>query len=104
MPIFFTHNGARLDIEDLPLEVYASIQDATGLQWWEVAANPMRHAKAGELLFRAAAKHVGVDVPDPVTVRVLTAGFTVDTDVKNLPDEYTDGIPDPKAEAEPATT
>jgi hypothetical protein len=32
------------------------------------------------------------------------AAFTIDEDAKTLPDEYTDGIPDPKAGDAPATT
>jgi hypothetical protein len=104
LPIFFTHAGARLDVEDIPLEVYAAIKDQTGLEWWDVIANPMRHSKAGELLFCAAAKQAGVECPEKVTVRALLAGFTVDESVTNLPEEYTDGIPDPKAEAGQETT
>jgi hypothetical protein len=104
LPIYFTHNGARLDIEDIPLEVFASIKDQTGLEWWDVVSNPMRHSRAGELLCRAAAKQAGVECPEIITPRVLIAAFTVDNDTKNFPDEYTDGIPDPKAGADPVTT
>jgi hypothetical protein len=103
MPIFFTHAGARLDVEDVPLEVYAEIKDKTGLEWWQVVSNPMRHAKAGELLAKACAGISGVDI-GVVTPKTLVAAFTVDEDAKTMPDEFTDGIPDPKAGDVPATT
>jgi hypothetical protein len=103
MPIFFTHAGARLDVEDVPLDVYAEIFDQTSLDWWQVAVNPMRHTKAAKMLVEACAKHAGVEV-GIVTPRVLVAAFTVDEDAKTMPDEFTDGIPDPKAEDAPATT
>jgi hypothetical protein len=104
MPIYFTHDGARLDVDDIPLAVFADIKDKTGIEWWQVAANPMRYAGAGELLAKACADITGVKLPEVITAGNFTKLFTVDEAVKNLPDEFNDGIPDPKAGDEPATT
>jgi hypothetical protein len=103
MPVFFVHDGARLDVDDIPLEVYANIHAATELPWYQVAANPLRDAKAGEMLIRAACGIAGVAVPEKVTPNVLVAAFVFE-DGENRAVEYNDGIPDPKAEDEPETT
>ena len=49
MPVYFIHAGARLDVDDIPLDVYAKIHAETGIDWYKVAANPLRDAKAGEM-------------------------------------------------------
>jgi hypothetical protein len=103
MPIYFTHETAKVDVEDVPLDEYAKIQDATGLQWWEVAGNPMRHAKASVLLAEACARLAGVALPDPITPKVIVSLFTVET-APNVAEVFTDGIPDPKAVDAPETT
>jgi hypothetical protein len=103
MPVYFTHAGARLDVDDFPLDVYAKIHAETGLPWYQVAANPLRDAKAGEMLIRAACEIAGVPVPDKITPNVLVASFKFE-DGENRATEYNDGIPDPKAEDEPETT
>jgi hypothetical protein len=103
MPAYFVHGGARLDVDDIPLEVYANIHAATGLEWWEVSPSPMRNTKAAQLLFAAACDITGVAAPDPLTPRTLFAGFVIE-DGENRATDYNDGIPDPKAEDEPETT
>ena len=105
MPIYFVHETARVDIEDVPLDDYIAIEAATSLPWYEVAANPMRHAKAGKMLAEVCARIAGVPLPDPFSVRDLVEVFDVVSSVANRPEQYTDGIPDPKAPAsEPETT
>jgi hypothetical protein len=103
MPVYFIHAGARLDVDDIPLDVYAKIHAETGIDWYKVAANPLRDAKAGEMLIRAACGIAGVAVPEQVTPNVLVASFEY-VDGENRATEYNDGIPDPKAEDEPETT
>ncbi len=104
MPIYFVHDGARIDTDDIPLEKYAEIHAATGLEWWQLTTNPMRHSKAGEMLARAAAAQAGVVVPDVLTPRLLVDMFKLEGAEPDIASEFTDGIPDPKAEDEPATT
>lgn len=103
MPIYFVHDTAKVDVEDLPLDEYAKIQEATGLQWWEVAGNPMRHAKASRLLAEACARFAGVSLPDPITPKVIVSLFTVEA-APNVAEVFDDGIPDPKAVGGQATT
>lgn len=103
MPIMFVFDGARLDVDDVPLDVYAKIHAETGLEWWEVAPSPMRSAKAAPLLFAACCELTGKTAPEKLTPRILTDSFKVETG-ENRAQEYTDGIPDPKAEDEPETT
>jgi hypothetical protein len=105
MPIFFTHDGKRLDIDDIPLDEYAKIQTETGLQWWQVTPNPMAHAKAGAMLAEAAARVLEVELPATLTPRLLVEMFKIEANGEpNIATEFTDGIPDPKAGDEPATT
>jgi hypothetical protein len=104
MPIYFVHDGAHLDIDDIPLDEYVKIQDATGLHWWQVTSQPMQHAKAGELLARAAAEIAGVKAPEKMTPKLLVQMFKVEAGPENVATEFTDGIPDPKAEDAPETT
>jgi hypothetical protein len=103
MPAYFVHGGARLDVDDIPLEVYAKISAETGLEWWEVAPSPMANTKAAQMLFAAACEIAGVDPPAKLTPKTLFAGFKIEVG-ENRATEYNDGIPDPKAEAEPETT
>jgi hypothetical protein len=103
MPVFFVHDGAHLDIDDIPLDEYAKIHEATGLEWWQLTPNPMGHAKAGALLAATAARIAGVTIPEPLTPRHLVEMFKVEAE-PNVANEFVDGIPDPKAEDEPATT
>jgi len=96
MPIIFEHAGKRMDIEDLPLDEYAKIADATGQQWWQITGqHPARNAKVAGLLVVACAKHLGVDPPE-LTPKVVVKLFKVE-DTEATPTVYNDGIPDPKA-------
>lgn len=103
MPIMFKLDGQELDIDDVPLSVYAEIEKATDVPWYRLAANPMQHAAAGEQLAKACAKQLGVDLP-AMTPKVLVQVFEIVTG-DNRPTEYSEGMPDPKAEgSEPETT
>jgi hypothetical protein len=103
MPAYFVHGGARLDVDDIPLEVYVKIHAETGLEWWEVAPAPMRSTKAASILFREACVIAGVAPPAELTPKTLFAGFVIEAG-ENRATEFDDGIPAPKAEVEPATT
>lgn len=104
MPIIFEHDGKRMDIEDLPLDEYAKIADATGQQWWQITGtHPARNAHVAGLLVVACAKYLGVE-PPALTPKVVVGLFKVE-DTEPIPTIYNDGIPDPKAAApEPETT
>lgn len=98
MAIYFVHETARVDIEDVPLDDYVLIERETGTPWFEVAGNPMRHAKAGKMLAESCARIAGVALPDPFKLRDLVKVFSVEPDVESRPTEYDEGIPDPKAQ------
>jgi hypothetical protein len=93
VPIKFEYDGKSMDPEDLPLTVFADIEDATGVTWYNLGMMPLRYAKAGEMLARECAKVVGVEIPDPLTPKVFSQLFEV-TDEPNLPVEMSDGMPD----------
>lgn len=103
MPIIFSHNDHELDIDDVPLSVYAEIEKAHGVPWYKLTANPMQFAAAGEALAKACATQVGVELP-ALTPKLLVKLFEVRTG-ENRPTEYDEGMPDPKAKgSEPETT
>lgn len=103
MPIVFKYDDQSVDIEEVPLAVYGEIEKQTKVPWYDLAASPMRHAVAGELLAKECAKIAGVDLP-PLTPRLLVKVFDVVKE-SNVPTEFEDGMPDPKAKgSEPETT
>ena len=103
MPFHFKYDGKQVDIDDVPLSVYADIEDATKVTWYQLSAAPARYARAAELLAKECAKIVGVTLP-PLTPAMLVDVFDL-VEEPNRPVEYTDGMPDPKAEgSEPGTT
>ncbi len=96
MPIIFEYDGKSIDVDDVPLEVYETIKKKTGDEWYTVAGRPMANAAGGKLLAEECAKLLGVELPSPMTPRILVDVFKV-VEESNLPAEYTDGMPDPKA-------
>lgn len=105
MAVYFTHDDHELDVDDVPMETYADIEKKTGIAWYRLTQAPAAHAAAGPMLAQRCAEMVGVTLPDPITPKVLVDLFDVREDEDNLPSEFEDGMPDPKAAAtEPETT
>lgn len=103
MPIIFHHDDHELDVDDVPLSVYAEIEKSTGVAWYQLTANPMRHAAAGEELAKACAKQLGVELP-ALTPKLLVKVFEI-RQGENRPTEFDEGMPDPKApDSDQATT
>lgn len=98
MPIMFKFDDKTLDVDDVPMEAYAAIEKATSISWYRLTQSPMAHAAAGPMLARRCADILGVTLPDPITPKVLVKLFEVVEDEANRPTEYTDGMPDPKAQ------
>jgi hypothetical protein len=96
MPLMFRYDGAEMDLDDLPMEDYAAIEKTTSVPWYRLTQSPMAHAAAGPMLAKRCAEILGVTLPDPITPKVLVGLFEV-VDEPNLPTEYQDGIPNPKA-------
>lgn len=97
-----------IDIEDIPMSVYAEIEAATGVGWIELLSAPLQKAAASVMLIEAAAKILGVDCPE-LNPRTFLASFTVDDDTDSRPEAYEGGLPVagsdglPLAEGEPQT-
>lgn len=104
MPFIFTHGDRRLDLEDLPLDAWIKIQEATGLTWPEVlTAKVLGDAKIASSVVAQCAAHLGIEVPT-LTLRSMLDAITIEV-AENIPEQFNDGVPDPKAPAsEPATT
>ncbi len=103
MPFYFRHSGKQLDLEDLPLARWVTIQEQTGKQWHEVlGANVLGDVKVASSVVEQCAAELGVEMPKLSLRQMLEVIVFQPSD--NLPAEYQDGIPDPKAAAtEPAT-
>lgn len=99
----FIHDGKSMDIDDVPLSVYATIEAETKVAWYDLCLSPARHAAAGEQLAKACAQRLGVELPE-LTPRLLVEVFKFDQE-ESRPTEWSDGMPDPKAQdSEPETT
>ncbi len=104
MPFMFKHADKQLDLEDLPLERWITIQQSTGKQWHEVlGATVLGDVQVASAVITECAAHLGIQMPALSLREMLNVIVFITSD--NLPGEFTDGIPDPKASAiEPATT
>lgn len=94
MPIVFTYDDQTLDVDDVPMDVYADIQKRTGVEWYQLSARPMAHAAAGQMLARECAQLLGVELPDKLTPKLFVKLFDV-VEEPNLPTEFEEGMPDP---------
>ena len=104
MPIVFKHAGHSLDLEDMPIDRWIAIQEATGMKWTDVlSGNIVADVKVAKAVTTEACRHLGVEPPE-LTLRVLFTLFVLEERPNNA-ETFTDGIPDPKAPAsEPVTT
>lgn len=98
MPIIFKYEGQELDVDDVPLETFATLEEKHGVAWYNLGSMPMRYAAAGEALARECAKIVGVTLPEKITPKLFVKLFEV-TEVPNMPTEWEDGMPVPLPEA-----
>jgi len=96
MPVMFKYEGHEIDVDDVPMETYAAIEQTTKVPWYRLTQAPAGHAAAGPMLARRCAEMLGVTLPDPITPKVLVTLFEI-VDEPNRPAEFTDGMPDPKA-------
>jgi hypothetical protein len=103
MAIYFVHETGRVDIEDIPLDDFAKIQEQTGVEWWRVITSPLDNARAAQMLVEAASRVLGVPIPEKLTPKTLVGMIEVDNGKANVSEVFEEGIPDPKAEVEPET-
>lgn len=105
MPFYFDHADKRIDLDDLPLDSWIAIQEATGKTWPQmIGANTIGDAKVAKAIVAECCKHLDLPVPE-LTLRQLLDVLSYDVAAESLPTEFSDGIPDPKAsDTEQGTT
>lgn len=105
MPFVYCNAGVEFDIEELPLDRWIEVQKATGLQWHQcLTQNMLGDVTVAKAVLAACAVETGTTLPERITVKTMIdliqwrAG-------ENTPQQFNEGIPDPKAQgSEPATT
>lgn len=104
MPFYFNHPAGKFDLEDLPLDRWVTIQGETGLQWHEVlTGTTLVDAKVATVVVREVCAHLGIDIP-PLTIKTLMETVVYESG-ESVPEQYVDGMPDPKAtDTAPTTT
>lgn len=104
MPFFYVNGDTKFDLEDLPVDRWIAIEQATGLKWHQVlAGTPMDTMAIAKAVIGECAAETGTTPPaiNPRTVFDLLKFEPGE----NRPDQYDEGVPDPKATgSEPATT
>jgi hypothetical protein len=96
-----TTPGGKVRVDHLPLEAFERIFDATEVHWFDLTRNPLRYERAGRLLYGECCTHTG-STPEVLTLARFVEVFDAVTD-DDLPDTFTDGVPDPKVDG-PETT
>ncbi len=99
MPFFFKHpdQTTRIDLDDLPLDSWIAIQEATGKTWPQLVGPGMiGDAAVAKVVVAEVCKHLGAPVPAGLTLKSTVALFEYDEGAETTPTQYTDGMPDPK--------
>ncbi len=104
MPFYFQHADKRVALDDLPLDRWVTIQEATGKQWHEILTRDViGDVKVARAVIAEAAAFLGVDTPE-LTLKTMLEVITFES-AEIIPEQFNDGIPDPKAgDSEPGTT
>lgn len=104
MPFYFQHAGKRVALDDLPLDRWVTIQEATGKQWHEILTRDViGDVKVAQAVVAEAVAFLEVEAP-ALTLKSMLEAITFES-AEIIPEQFTDGIPDPKAVAsEPVTT
>ena len=104
MPFYFHHADKRVALDDLPLEHWITIQEATGRQWPDILTRDVvGDVKVAQAVIGEACKYLGIE-PPKLTLKSMLEAITFEA-AENIPEQFNDGVPDPKASAsEPVTT
>lgn len=100
MPYFVKVGDKEISFDDLPLKVWADVERAlraSGVDkgWLAVYSAPGEYVGGLEAVLRAAAKHLGVELPDVLTAKHAATAFRWVKD-DDLPDVWEDGSPSPE--------
>ena len=104
MPFYFKHGDHKVNLEDLPLDRWITIEQECGQPWPEILTGKViGDAKVAKAVIGQVCSHLEIEVPK-LTLRAVVDMITYERE-ETLPTEFSDGIPDPKAtDSEPATT
>jgi len=81
--------------EDLLISEWAEISNKADVAWGTLFTTPLYHAEGVQAIYDACCAKAGVD-SHPLTVKEATSVFELVPE--DLPTQYQDGIPDPKAD------
>lgn len=92
----FTIAGKVVRMDDLGIDEVEGALEGTGINWYDFERRPYDSAKALVKFVTWLAADMGVDPPLPLTAKALDGVIKLVDD--DLPEVYTDGLPDPKAD------
>lgn len=92
--------GKTVRLDDVGIDEVEEALTGTGVNWFDFERRPFDSAKALVAFVKYLAADLGVEAPLPLTPAKLNGLVKMVDD--DLPDTYTDGMPDPKAD-EPTT-
>lgn len=96
MPFYFQQGSQRVALDDMPLDRWITIQEATGKQWHEILTRDViGDVKVAKAVIAEAAAYLGVEPPE-LTLKTMLECIVFDA-AETIPEQFTDGIPDPKA-------
>jgi len=84
--------GGTLRLSDLTLEEAITLEEQTGLEWWNIASHPFRLAKVARAVYTVACANLGCD-PKPLALGDLVDGKIFEQVEDDMPDVYENGIP-----------
>lgn len=111
MPFYYVNGDTRYDLEDLPIDSWVKVQQATGKQWHQIlsynkatdALEVIGNAEVAKAVLTECASVTGTELP-ALTVRSMLELLRFEAG-ESRPTDFEDGMPDPKATAtDPETT
>lgn len=98
MPIAVNTPGGQVQLMDLPFEVLERLEGETDRRWSQLVLSPAMSARSAMAVYRACCEITSSE-PVTLTPRMIASDEVFVEVPDDLPTSYTDGIPDPKADA-----
>jgi hypothetical protein len=86
-----TIGGKSINVEDVPLSVFADIEKETGISWTDIWGAPAANATSAVMFLEAVAQILGVECPE-LTPKTIMQIFHVE-DGDHIPEAYDGGLP-----------
>lgn len=104
MPFYFKTDTHSVNLEDLPLDRWIKIEAECGAPWPEILTGKViGDAKVAKAVIGQACEHLSIPVPE-LTLRSIVELIKFERE-ESTPEQFNDGIPDPKAQGSaPETT